>query len=804
MRHTRTIKRLLHLAIGLLLWSVISSAQTTGGAITGTIRNAEGVLEGASVFLVKDRETQEIVQFAVSDAAGGFTMNAPAGNYIFGVSYLGYAMHTEEISLTAEPLDLGTITLETSAEELQTVVVRGQIVGVRTQPDGFTVDVREIRERSNDALDLLKHIPKVQVKGNQLGILGKEQVLVKIGNVLQRVDASEIAGLLKGYDAGLIDRVEVITQPPLRYDPDGNTAMIILHTSSLFKEYMGGVIGTEGMFVSKDNFRYGGYGSLLYNRRGLFASIAPSINFNGSNNLEDVTYEAKDYRYRTYTPSVGRYDYMGVRGTLQYAYGEKSLLGVALSWNRKKYRNLFESQETTTQPGTPERVVENSNGYLATEPRITATAYWEATFGERGGQLWSELSYFNLTNDSQTTYVGQELPQSDPFLAYSEERDLRTSGAHLSSDYAIYLDSDNRYLLETGLKGAWSSSANHRAHNDAVSPYPLIQQSNDIIWQEWSLSPYVSGTLRLSEQWWMRLGVRYLGVKSHLAQQGQVTTTIPDLDRYDDAWLPMLHTSYTPSSRHQLTLTVNSSIVEPKFRDLNPFVWQVNERTFYQGNAQLRPELRYLLGVGYTFDQALSIRGRLRRGLRLMTPISTLQGERVYTQMENAQNSLFLGAEVGYYFDKLRWMSANLEAYYGRSIYTSTLPQLPPKMTGSEWGVSGYLDFTFNESHTWTGFLSGEYTGRQKTTVVTLEPQYNVGLGMSYFLLDRRLALSIAGLNLLVSNYKGVSQYDGYNVTFDNRYDVPTLYISISYKFSNGKDTSSTRSQGARDIERRF
>ena len=180
----------------LLLCQVTSFAQTTGGALTGTIRSAEGALEGASVFLVKDRETQEIVQFAVSDAAGHFTMSAPAGNYIFGVSYLGYAMHTEEISLTAEPLDLGTITLETSAEELQTVVVRGQIVGVRTQPDGFAVDVREIRERSNDALDLLKHIPKVQVKSNQLGIMGKEQVLVKIGNVLQRVDASEIAGRL--------------------------------------------------------------------------------------------------------------------------------------------------------------------------------------------------------------------------------------------------------------------------------------------------------------------------------------------------------------------------------------------------------------------------------------------------------------------------------------------------------------------------------------------------------------------------------------------------------------------------------
>ena len=55
------------------------------------------------------------------------------------------------------------------------------------------------------------------------------------GNVVQRVPASELSSVLKGFDAGLIDQVEVLMQPPLRYDPDGNTAMIILHTSSVFK-----------------------------------------------------------------------------------------------------------------------------------------------------------------------------------------------------------------------------------------------------------------------------------------------------------------------------------------------------------------------------------------------------------------------------------------------------------------------------------------------------------------------------------------------------------------------------------------
>lgn len=76
------------LVMALLLIALSAAAQTNGGALTGTIRNAEGALEGASVFLVKDRETQEIVQFAVSDAAGHFTMSAPAGNYILSLIHI--------------------------------------------------------------------------------------------------------------------------------------------------------------------------------------------------------------------------------------------------------------------------------------------------------------------------------------------------------------------------------------------------------------------------------------------------------------------------------------------------------------------------------------------------------------------------------------------------------------------------------------------------------------------------------------------------------------------------------------------
>ena len=99
-----------------------------------------------------------------------------------------------------------------------------------------------------------------------------------------------------------------------------------------------------------------------------------------------------------------------------------------------------------------------------------------------------------------------------------------------------------------------------------------------------------------------------------------------------------------------------------------------------------------------------------------------MKGDEVLTQVENAQNRLFLGLSASYYYDKLSWLSASLDGYYGWSKYTALSPLLPERTDGTEWGVNGFLSFNFNESRTWTGYVSGDYTGRTKTAVAIVKP----------------------------------------------------------------------------------
>ena len=72
-------------------------------------------------------------------------------------------------------------------------------------------------------------------------------------------------------------------------------------------------------------------------------------------------------------------------------------------------------------------------------------------------------------------------------------------------------------------------------------------------------------------------------------------------------------------------------------------------------------------------------------------------------------------------------------------------------------------------------------------------------------MLKRRLSISCSGFNLFASKYTGTSKRNGYRIMFDNRYNYPTLYFSVSYRLSTkAKDVSQSRRISTRDVESRF
>ena len=161
----------------------IAQAEGCEGTVRGRIISENGEpVEGAYIYALRVTSQEELIGTSFSDEGGAFEMAVECGDELYlVVSCLGYKQFADKFSLAQnEVKDFGDCRLEINAKELQTVVVKGRPLTVKSLPDGFSVDVRQLAESSNNAFDLLGRLPQIIVEGDKITVVGKEKILVRV------------------------------------------------------------------------------------------------------------------------------------------------------------------------------------------------------------------------------------------------------------------------------------------------------------------------------------------------------------------------------------------------------------------------------------------------------------------------------------------------------------------------------------------------------------------------------------------------------------------------------------------------
>lgn len=771
------------------------SAENSLGELKGRLVNKEGEpIEGAYVFVIDDMAKQNIIANSYSNENGSFVFEAPCGNHFLGISHVGYKMVKQEMTIrNSETIDLGTLTLENNDQELQTVVVKGRAMRVKTLADGFSVDVREIAQSSNNALDLLGRLPQMRVKGNKLSVIGKEKVLLRVNNVLQRVSAEQLGDVLRGYNAALVSSVDVITSPPLKYNTDGTTALIVLHMDSKFNRYVGGNVGTEFMKGANYNGRYAVYGSGIFNNDKLFVDITPSYNHNYSYMSEwsQYVYDNGDY-YLDNSPSRGDNDYCGAYATIQYQYNKQGFVGFNGNINKRKVENRFISQEQFS-----DRQTFNNNDINIERPRVNASVYAEHAFS-KDFKGWLEAAYYNYEETTDQAFDGYDERQH-PLMIYQSAQKLKVDGVTFSNDYSMALDNAGKMKLDFGIQGHYAHLSNSRSNELIHSGVAAPQQNDKIVLKEVNLNPYVSATLRPTDKLQFRLGAKL--AHSNRKVDGEA---VEDHKLSYNRFLPDFIAWWGPCPASRFVFAINSGNTDPKFDLINPFIWRINQNSFHRGNLGLKSESFYSYKLIYTYKGNFSVTAYVNQKRNEIKSVSNIVDGAVHNVVENAQNTIEYGLRPFYYFDRLSWMEFSVEGYFRGGVSKGLIPGVAKKTNSLQWGGNAYASFIFNRQRTFTGYVSCDYTGRQKTAVSTVDPMVDFGAGISWYLLDRKLGISLSGLNLFSSAYKGKSIRDGYTINFDNKFNYPTLYLSVTYLFNSVKDSTPRRQKTVRNIEQRL
>ena len=126
------------------------------------------------------------------------------------------------------------------------------------------------------AIDALKTTPLVRIQDEKVSIVGKGEVLVMIDDRIQRMSPDDLSSLLKSIPSDNIQSIEVITNPPAKYDAEGDSGLINIKLKKGRANSWNANIG--GNYTQKTYAGGGLQGAFNYNRNRLSLQVTANTN----------------------------------------------------------------------------------------------------------------------------------------------------------------------------------------------------------------------------------------------------------------------------------------------------------------------------------------------------------------------------------------------------------------------------------------------------------------------------------------------------------------------------------------------
>ncbi len=244
---------------------VSNAANSTGeellkGFIKGRIIDAsteEGV-PYASIIIAQDGKT---VGGNITDTDGRFIVkDLQEGNYLLTVQFMGYESKSLPVSVGKKAdQNVGLIKIKPSDKVLDGVTVSSERIKVQQQLGKKVVNITpELIAGNTNIAEVLQQIPDVNIDGDgKISLRGESNVRVLIDNKPTQLSAEEA---LKSLSPELVDRIDVITNPSAKYDPEGLSGIInIITKKNNIKGFNGATrlsLGTNDKYMGGMNFNY--------------------------------------------------------------------------------------------------------------------------------------------------------------------------------------------------------------------------------------------------------------------------------------------------------------------------------------------------------------------------------------------------------------------------------------------------------------------------------------------------------------------------------------------------------------------
>ncbi|MEA3451251.1 MAG: outer membrane beta-barrel family protein, partial [Bacteroidota bacterium] len=692
------------------------------------------------------------------------------GTYYLEFKFIGFRNKTiNKITISADNkfIRVGKVTLDNNDAQLNQVVITGQASNVTYKIDKKIINVsKDIMASGGDATDALRNVPSVNVDVNgDVTIRGSSNFTVMINGKPSILDPNDA---LKSIPADNIEKIELITNPSAKYDPDGDAGIINIIIKNKKDDGFSGKIEIGG----DNNMGYKGDILLNYKKN--------KINFFTQFTMRKRTRPMQYTSDREIFSSIDTFYMANVGETYRGHGGMDGKIGIryyindmtTLTFNGSIGTHGFGSNSSSNQHiwwsdnALPEYYFVSSNGTEMTGLTRQGEIDFEHKFNDKGHKIkaFAQYSFWNPSSVSSafmdTTDASWNSLNNNAFQERTTENRTRTR-ARFQVDYELPIGDNSKF--EAGYSFRYlESAADYHVENFDYTSNRWIE--NDAEFNNMTLyrqihAGYTTFSSSLGNIFDYQLGLRIEYTDRLITED--VTNTNHPINRFD--YFPTVHLSKSLPFEQQVQFSYSRRINRPRGWNLNPFPRYIDQYTIRRGNPALNPEYGNSFELNYlkTFGKnSISIETFYKITEGKIDRIQEVDGTSIIFTAANMNKDYALGSEISANFVFFKMLMVNIAS----SAYNY-------RITGTLEGVD--ID---NSTFTWNS----------KASIMTMLP---TGTSIQFGAFYKAPSISLQGeSSAFFMTFAGVRQ-SFFKRSLNVSLNVRDIFNTMQFAFTNSTPT---------------
>lgn len=772
-------------------------AQSTA-QISGWVKDADDNPVAAATVLLKKLPDSALVRSLLSNETGAYVFtNLRQGAYFVAVSATGFAEYrSAALAVDSARLsqDAGIIRLQRAERVLGAVTVKTTKPAIEKLIDRTVMNVEAfLSAPSSNALEMLEKAPGVNVDESAgISLRGKSGVAIFIDDKPSYLSGTELMNYLRSLPAGSLDKIEVITAPPAKYDAAGNAGIINIRTKKTRTAgFNGGVnlAAGQGKYPRTNNSFTFNYRN---NRINFFGTAAYTLN----NSVNDLTIN-RYYFYGDGSPRFTFFQHSFIRRAayaanlrlgIDYTVSPKTTIGIITSGvTRPSHERTANTSTVRNAGGTVDSLIAADNFADGKWKNGTLNLNLLHKYNGQGKELAVDLDYVGYSSSTQQRFFNR---------AYNAANSIKWQDAltgDLPSDIAIYsakadysLPLQGDVKLAAGLKFSQVKTDNAAAYFATVNNVivPDFDKTNHFLYTEGIKAAYING----NKDWKafsVQAGLRLENTTSDGHQLGN--TAKPD-SAFRRSYTNLFPTAYflwrlDTQGKHQLSFSYSRRIDRPVYQDLNPFISPLDKFSIYVGNPYLQPTFTNGFSLAHTFKNRLTTTLSYSYTQNIIQETIDLSNNIYISRPANIGRSTVLGLGVDVSVKPAKWWNLVGYAEVQRRSYNDFLYGYHLDTAAVYFGSNATNQFTLGKG--WSAEVSGFYrtailVGQISSSATGL---VNVGVGKKILNGKGSLRLMIRDIFYTRLNHGIIASIKDAYGTYRNWGDSRNATLSFSYNF---------------------